>query len=68
MYLGKLKSIHKNWIELASVDVHDINDSVSTKEIYVQKTHITGIRPNRKKCRIDRAKIVSISLFSDVNL
>lgn len=66
VFLGTLKKIHPNWIELKKVDVHDIHDTSSTKENYIRKSRKTGFFPNRNSCRIDRDQIISISLFSDI--
>lgn len=66
VYLGTLASENRQWIELVDADVHDSGDSSSTKDRYIQKARATGIRPNRKKCRIDRRRIVSASLFFDI--
>ncbi|MBN2143335.1 MAG: hypothetical protein JW774_01805 [Candidatus Aureabacteria bacterium] len=66
LYLGILKKIEITWIELAMVDVHDVLDSSSTKENYIRKSAQTGIKYNRKSCRIDREKIISLSLLSEI--
>ena len=66
IYLGTLKAVHRDFIELENADVHDIHDSNSTKENYLRNALITGIRPNRKSCRIDKNKIISITLFSEI--
>ena len=66
VYLGTLKAVHLDFIELENADVHDMNDSHSTKENYLRNALITGLRPNRKSCRIDKNKIISITLFSEI--
>lgn len=66
VYLGKLKTVQCDFIELENADVHDIHDSNSTKENYLRNALVTGIRPNRKSCRIDKNKIISITLFSEI--
>lgn len=66
IYLGTLESIYDDHLVLTDVDVHDSSEYSSTKEQYLAKTQITNIRPNRKKASVDRNKIISISLFSDI--
>jgi periplasmic divalent cation tolerance protein len=66
VYLGVLIHIGEEWIQMKSVDVHDVHDSQSNKETYVRKSKQTGLRPNRDFCRVDRSKIVSISLLEDI--
>lgn len=66
IYLGKLESEHEGYLTLSDVDVHDSSEYSSTKEQYLAKTLVTNIRPNRKKANVDKNKIISISLFSDI--
>ena len=66
VYLGTLRAVYPEFIELENADVHDIHDSPSTKEHYLRNALVTGIRPNRKSCRIDKNKIISITLFSEI--
>lgn len=66
IYLGTLKKVQKDYVELENVDVHDIQDSHSTKEKYLRNALVTGIRANRKTCRIDKNKIMSVTLFSEI--
>ena len=66
IYLGTLKIIEKEYIELENADVHDIHDFPCTKEKYLRNALVTGIRPNRKSCRIDKNKIMSVTLFSEI--
>jgi len=68
IYLGILSRIEDSWIELSDVDVHDMLASSSTKEEYVINARVTGIIANRKNVSIDRDKIISTSLFSDIIL
>jgi len=66
IYLGTLSKVQESWIELENVDIHDMLDSSSNKEAYIISAKITGIRANRRNISIDKDKIISISLFSDI--
>ncbi len=66
VYIGRMRKVSSDFLELEEVDVHDINDSSSTKEIYLRQALETGIRPNRENCRIARARVISISLYKDI--
>jgi len=66
IYLGTLDSFGECFVTLREVDVHDITDSHSTKEIYIMNARKLGIQRNRTSVRILRAEVVSISPLSDV--
>lgn len=66
VFIGTLSKAHDDFLELKDVDAHDMIDSSSTKEVYLQKCLVTGITPNRKKCIIPKDKILSVSLFKDI--
>ena len=64
--LGTLVRIDRDYLTLEDADVHDTNDASSTKDQYVMQAHKLGLRSNRGGARIRLARVVSISLFSDV--
>lgn len=66
VYLGRLHAIHENTLVLKGVDVHDLRDSTTTREVYVRESRVHGIQPNRKTVQIRLEKVVSISPLEDV--
>jgi hypothetical protein len=66
IYLGILKDLGADFMALADVDVHDVNEGGSTKEIYVLEARKFGIRMNRKAAQVRLSVVVSISLLEDV--
>ena len=66
VYLGRLHAIHDKTLVLKSVDVHDLRDSATTREVYVRESRVHGIQPNRKTVHIRLEKVVSISPLEDV--
>jgi hypothetical protein len=66
IYLGVLQRVEDTWIQLGMTDVHDTSDSSTTKENYIRKSAQTGIKNNRKSCRLEQKHIVSISLLSEI--
>lgn len=66
VFLGTLEACGAWFVTLRDVDVHDVSDSPSTKELYVMKARQHNIQPNRAVVKIRREAVVSISLLSDV--
>lgn len=66
VYLGRLHAIDDKTVVLKAVDVHDLRDSATTREVYVRESRVHGIQPNRKTVYIRLEKIVSVSPLEDV--
>jgi len=66
VYLGTLEGCSDSFITLRDVDVHDVSDSRSTKEIYIMNARRLGIQRNRARVMIKLTEVVSFSLLSDV--
>ena len=66
VYLGRLHVIHVKTLVLKAVDVHDLRDSTTTREVYVREARVHGTQPNRKTVYIRIDKVVSISPLEDV--
>ncbi len=66
VYIGTLRTIGADVIELADADVHFCDDSQTTSELYVLETKKNGIRANRASVYVMRAEVVSLSRLSDV--
>jgi len=66
IFLGVLEAEGEHFITLADVDVHDCNDTQTTKEIYVLEARKFGIRKNRKEVRVRTDQIISVSLLDDI--
>ncbi len=66
IYIGKLESAGADFLALSDVDVHDTNDTKSTKEHYAHETRKLGTRRNRKLTYVRMARIVSVSALDDV--
>jgi hypothetical protein len=66
IYVGRLKRITAHVLELADADVHDMNDSRSTKDFYLLQTRDLGVRPNRAMVLVHRSHVISVSRLSDI--
>jgi hypothetical protein len=66
IYVGKLLRITPHVLELCEADVHDMNDSRSTKDFYLLQTRDLGVRPNRARVLIHRSHVTSVSRLADI--
>jgi small nuclear ribonucleoprotein (snRNP)-like protein len=64
--MGTLKTIDSHFLELKNADLHDLRDTDTTRENYVEATVRTGIKRNRKRVILWRDEIVAISPLADV--
>ena len=63
---GTLKHIDDIWLDLRNVDLHDLRDTETTRELYVAETRATGVKRNRKRVLLLRTEIVAVALLDDV--
>ena len=66
IYMGKLESVDDFHLTLADCDVHDTNEGASTKELYCIEAKRHGIKQNRRRVKVRKALVASISLLEDV--
>jgi small nuclear ribonucleoprotein (snRNP)-like protein len=64
--LGRLIRYDDHFIELKNADLHDLRDTETTRELYIEESVATGIKRNRKRLMIRRSEVVAISLLEDV--
>jgi len=64
--LGRLVRYDDHFIELKNADLHDLRDTETTRELYVEDSVATGIKRNRKRVLVRRAEVIAISLLDDV--
>ena len=66
VYIGRLTETSTGAILLEDADVHDLRDSTSTREVYVNDARCHGVRANRKRVYLMSKGILSIALLDDV--
>lgn len=66
VYIGTLKEVRPDAVLLAEVDVHDSNDSRSSKDLYLAETRTLGVHANRAQVVVRREIIASVSRLADV--
>src|SRR5262245_28110713 len=63
--MGVLSRIDERMIELRDADVHDMRDTITTRENYIAANAATGIKRNRTRVLLMRDDIVAVSLLED---
>ena len=66
IYLGTLSSVGDWYLTLVEADVHDLQASRTSKELYIMESAKHGVRVNRKQVLVRKAEVVSISALEDV--
>ena len=66
VYLGTLSTIEGPLLVMDDVDVHDINDTQTTKDMYILESKKSGIKKNRSRVHVCSEQVVSISRLDDI--
>lgn len=66
VYVGRLAETRGEFLLLADADVHDLRDSVTTREKYVLAVRGHGVSANRRWVWVSRREVVGISRLEDV--
>ena len=64
--LGTLQEATEHLLEMRNADLHDLDDTQTSRENYVAASAATGIKRNRRRIWIVRAEVIAISLLDDV--
>ena len=65
IYLGILENVLEGAVELSEVDVHENNDTATTKEVYVIESKGAGVIPNRNRVFIN-GHLATLSLLKSI--
>jgi small nuclear ribonucleoprotein (snRNP)-like protein len=66
LYIGKLKSVDDEVLELTEVDIHDSQSTTTPRDLYIINTAKYGIKKNRERVLVRMARVVSLSALSEV--
>ena len=66
VYVGTFKGSSPHCLILEDADVHDLRDTSTTRELYVQEAKRLGVNRNRKRVLVRIDEIVSVSALEDV--
>jgi hypothetical protein len=65
-YIGQLEEVTANCVVLTDVDVHNTKDTLTTGEVYIMESKVTGVKANRNKAFVSLEYVVGFSLLDDV--
>lgn len=65
VYIGTLVRRKEETLLLEDVNVHDSEESKSTKEVYIMESAQHGVRINREKVMVPEQRVLSISKLDD---
>jgi len=66
IFLGRLAGVDDYFISLEDVDVHDAQETSTTKEVYCLEARRFGIKKNRRRVLVRLDKVISISALDDI--
>jgi len=66
LYVGTLASADGDFYELTDADVHDSNTTTTPRDLYIINVAKYGVKKNRDRVLVRRARVVSLSLLDDV--
>jgi len=66
LYIGRLAEVDEWFLRLEDADVHDSNETRTTKEVYILEARKFGIKKNRHNVLVRTGKVISVSLLKDV--
>jgi ABC-type enterochelin transport system ATPase subunit len=64
--IGRLEAAEAGFVVIADADVHAMDDSRATREIYTLEAAKHGIRANRRRAIVPFGRVVAVSLLADV--
>jgi small nuclear ribonucleoprotein (snRNP)-like protein len=68
IYIGTLQTVGDWFLVLAEADVHDLQSTRTSKELYVMDSAKHGVKKNRELVHVRKSEVVSISKLEDVTI
>ena len=66
VYIGTLTAVEHGALVLEDVDVHDMADTNTTKEMYILEARKYGVKKNRRSTHVRLDQVVGISKLDDI--
>lgn len=66
VYIGKLTSVSDDTLKLEEVDVHDMRETGTGKDLYLINAKKHGVKMNRKEVTVLRHTVACVSLLEDI--
>lgn len=67
LVLGRLDAADDAALSFSEADLHDHAEANCTKEVYAIESQKLGVRVNRRRVVIPRARVIALSLLEDVS-
>ena len=68
LYIGHLASVDNEFLDLVEADVHDVQSTNTTRDMYIINTAKFGIKKNRERVLVMTVRVVSVSLLEEITL
>lgn len=65
---GTLEAATTQHLVLTDADVHDLEDTTTTREVYVVQLRTHGVPANRARVLVRQAEVVALAALADVPL
>lgn len=66
VYIGVLDQVTDSTVVLSEADAHNNNETLTTQEVYVMESKVTGVKANRERTYVNLDYVVGFSLLDDV--
>jgi len=66
MYIGKLDAVGDWFVTLVECDVHDLESTRTSKEVYIMEAAKLGVKKNRRSVAVRKSEVVSLSRLDEV--
>ncbi len=66
VYIGTLRQFAAGFLVLEDADIHELQCSTVTKEVYVMELRRNGFQPTRRQILIRQEQVLSLSALDDI--
>jgi hypothetical protein len=67
LVIGRLEAVGADHLTFTEADLHDHREANSTKDVYAIESRTIGVRVNRHRLCIPRARLVAISRLDEIH-
>ena len=68
LVIGTLDAVDAQHLTFTEADLHDHREANCTKEVYLVETRKLGVRSNRRRVGVPRARVLALSRLEDIAL
>ncbi len=67
LVIGRLETVASDYLAFVDADLHDHREANSTKDVYAIESRAIGVRVNRRRLCVPRARLVAISRLDEIH-